>query len=689
MTPKILIVDDSITVRMDLAEAFASAGFDVTDCANLTDARRFIQSNSFGVIVLDVNLPDGDGLDLVAELKTNPDTSRIAVMLMSSEADVQDRIRGLKTGADEYVGKPYELTYVIARARELLRRSGSNPAAALRTILVIDDSPTFREELKRALVDAGFGVVTAATGEEGLRAAIDTRPAAVIVDGQLPGIDGTTVIRRIRADASLRGMPCLLLTASGERHEELLVLDAGADAYVRKQDEIGVILARLGAVLRSAGPAPANGSQTSLLGTKKVLAVDDSLTYLQEVAAQLRQEGYDLVLARSGEEAIDLLAVQTVDCILLDLLMPGLSGQETCRKIKSCARWREIPLIMLTAQEDRDAMIEGINAGADDYIAKSSEFEVLKARLRAQLRRKQFEDENRKIREQLSQKEIEASAARSARALAETRATLLADLQQKNVALAHAKSELEDRNIRVAEGSRLKSEFLANMSHELRTPLNAIIGFAELMFDGRVGPISEPHKEYLGDILSSGRHLLTLINDVLDLSKVEAGKMEFRPEAISIASIIEESADITRELATKKRLTISTEIDDTLVDLVLDPSKLKQVLYNYVSNAIKFTPEGGTIKVRALAEPTDRVRLEVEDSGIGIRSEDLDRLFVEFQQLDAGSQKLYPGTGLGLALTKKIIEAQGGEVGVRSEFGKGSVFFAVLPQKPSGTDVSE
>ncbi|PYQ48664.1 MAG: hypothetical protein DMF78_20715, partial [Acidobacteria bacterium] len=178
-------------------------------------------------------------------------------------------------------------------------------------------------------------------------------------------------------------------------------------------------------------------------------------------------------------------------------------------------------------------------------------------------------------------------------------------------------TELEDQSRRAQEATRLKSEFLANMSHELRTPLNAIIGFAELMHDGRVGAVSAPHKECLADILTSSSHLLQLINDVLDLSKVEAGKMEFRPERVEMAKLIGEVKDILRSLSAKKRIQLAVEIYPALYDVVLDPGKLKQVLYNYLSNALKFTPEGGRVTVRARLESGGRFRLEVADTGVG------------------------------------------------------------------------
>ncbi|HRE92221.1 MAG TPA: response regulator, partial [Myxococcota bacterium] len=357
---------------------------------------------------------------------------------------------------------------------------------------------------------------------------------------------------------------CCLLTAAESEVDELRSLDAGADAYVRKSEDMGVILARLSALLRHA--------TTALEGLpnehqpRRILAVDDSVTYLSALGEVLEQEGFTMTLATSGEEALSRLEREGFDVILLDLAMPGLSGTETCRIIKRDPRRREIPLIMLTARDDRDAMIEGINAGADDYIAKSADFEVLKARLRAQLRRKHFEDENHRIREQLVRREAEERH--------------LAALEEKNRELARARDEAERM-------SQAKSAFLANMSHELRTPLNAIIGFAELLHDRVVTPDMPEHRDFLGDILKSGLHLLQLINDILDLSKVEAGKLEFFPGPIALSQVVGEVTAALRPQAEGKGLTIAADLDPAVERLTLDASRLKQILFNFLSNAVK------------------------------------------------------------------------------------------------------
>jgi PAS domain S-box-containing protein len=256
--------------------------------------------------------------------------------------------------------------------------------------------------------------------------------------------------------------------------------------------------------------------------------------------------------------------------------------------------------------------------------------------------------------------------------------------------LRRQNEELEVQYRRAQEANRLKSEFLANMSHELRTPLNAIIGFAELMHDGKV-PAPADQKEFLGDILASSRHLLHLINDVLDLAKVESGSMHLRAEPVDLVDIVGETRNVLQGMADSKRLDLRVEIAAELGDIVADSERLKQVVYNLLSNAIKFTPEGGRVTVKVGPEDADAFRIAVVDTGIGIKPEDIGRLFVEFQQLDASTAKRYPGTGLGLALVRRLVEAQGGRVGVESTPGEGSVFFAVLPRSgpPGGESVDD
>ena len=711
MTAAILIVDDSLTVRADLMDAFAAEGLAVVGCATVAEAREALATQAICLVILDVLLPDGDGVDLLKEIRATTTGASMPILMLSSEAEVRDRIRGLTMGSDDYVGKPYDRDYVLARARELSARHAAAPVAALAaTVLVIDDSITFREQLGDALRARGYDVQSAASGEEGLRSATANRPSAVIVDGVMPGMDGATVIRKLRLDAALRHTPCILLTASSDRSAELGALDAGADAFVRKEEDLDMILARVAAVLRSAGATAAERDTASLSGPKKVLAVDDSPTYLDMVGTALRGEGYDVICARSGEEALEMLATQAVDCILLDRLMPGLGGTETCRRIKASPAARDIPLIMLTAMEDREAMIEGLGTGADDYVLKSAELDVLKARVRAQLRRKQFEDENRRVRLELMDKELEATQARAARALAQSRAELLSVLEQKNhaleiinLALQEQRDEVAQKNRQLEAANRAKTEFLSTMSHELRTPLNAIIGFSEILRDGLAGDLTLEQRKFVGHIHASGDHLLELINDILDLSKIEAGKAEIELEPVDLDVVFADACAVVRERALLHRIGLDSRIEGLPGRLTADRRRVRQILYNLLSNAVKFTPDGGQVSLHATLVSREHastdlpgfengtrmplpdsdfgrfVEISVTDTGIGIARDDMARLFTTFTQIKNERTRGIEGTGLGLATTWRLAELHGGSVAVTSRPNGGSCFTVWLP----------
>jgi len=238
------------------------------------------------------------------------------------------------------------------------------------------------------------------------------------------------------------------------------------------------------------------------------------------------------------------------------------------------------------------------------------------------------------------------------------------------------------------QASRAKSDFLANMSHELRTPLNAIIGFAEILRDELVGSVNTEQKECINDIHISGQHLLEMINDILDLSKIEAGKMVLQLEEFSIVEVVEEVNAIITALAVKKNLDITLTYNrDYMIEA--DRVKFKQVFYNLLSNAVKFTPEGGKITTQLEVTATE-LRAEVIDTGIGIAEADQAKLFAPFTQIDTSKSRRYGGTGLGLALTRRLIMLHGGEISVKSQEGNGSNFTLQLPlrQLARGTEAN-
>jgi signal transduction histidine kinase len=272
--------------------------------------------------------------------------------------------------------------------------------------------------------------------------------------------------------------------------------------------------------------------------------------------------------------------------------------------------------------------------------------------------------------------------------LSETFNTMLANLKQGadqlraiNKSLDMKIGELAESNVALYESNRLKSEFLANVSHELRTPLNSILGFAELLKDATPTAAEGKTSRYVQNILQSGKNLLELINDLLDLAKIEAGRMEVRSEPLSLNDLFEGLTSILKPLTESKTLTLIGEVDADVPILHTDAAKLQQVLYNFLSNAIKFSAPAETIELHAQREGEEHIRISVTDHGPGISPEDQTVIFEKFRQLDGSVTREHSGTGLGLAISKELTALLGGSIGVRSTPGQGATFWIVLPQK--------
>jgi signal transduction histidine kinase len=400
-----------------------------------------------------------------------------------------------------------------------------------------------------------------------------------------------------------------------------------------------------------------------------LLLVDDRPENLLALEAILEPLGQSLVRANSGPEALKQVLASEFAAILLDVQMPGMNGFEVAEIIKSREKSRTIPIIFLSAINKEDAYVfKGYSMGAVDYVFKPFNPDVLRSKVAVFvdlcLKQREIQRQGDLLRES-QKRELELEHRTS---LLEAEARSAAKLSQMN-------DELHRRQIALEQAMGARNRFYASMSHELRTPINAVIGYSTLMLDNIYGPLNGKQKEGLQRTLKAARHLLELVNDVLDLSKIEAGKIELSLQPVMFPALIEDLFVTVRPLADEYGSALALDMESEPFNIVSDPRRVRQILLNLLSNAIKFG-EGKPIRV-VCKQCLDRgVEIEVIDEGVGIANEDMARIFEEFVQVSESKQ---PGTGLGLPISKRLAQLLDGSLTVCSTPGQGSSFRLTLP----------
>jgi two-component system, NtrC family, sensor kinase len=523
-------------------------------------------------------------------------------------------------------------------------------------ILIVEDSETQALQLRYLLEDEGWTVIHAPSAEAALEELNKHLPALIITDYHLPGIRGDELCRHVRMNTATRGIPILLLTVEEAFGSEPAGLDSGADDFVSKSVTSDVLLMRVRSLLRSSSPRdPAPILPESHFHRARVLAIDDSPTFLESLADVFGREGYEVTKATCGEEGLEFLEKQTFDCVVVDLAMPDLDGIEVCRRIKGNPDERAMAVVILTACETKEDMARGLEAGVDDFIGKSADMAVLKARIRALLRRKFFQAENRRTREDLVRKEIEATEARAAHEIAENRAVLVEELERKN-------RELE--------------AFSYSVSHDLRAPLRSINGFSSALLEDYGGVLDEKGQDYLRRVRAATQRMGELIDDLLNLSKV--ARAELRRQPVDLSALARTVTAALQESTPGRQVEV---IIPEGVAADADRRLLQVVLENLLGNAWKFTANTAHPRIEFGAREQDGVLTYfVQDNGAGFDMNYVKKLFAPFQRLH--SEAKFPGTGIGLATVHRVIERHGGRVWAQGAVDQGATLFWTLPDPP-------
>ncbi|MEM7773832.1 MAG: ATP-binding protein [Cyanobacteria bacterium P01_A01_bin.37] len=395
--------------------------------------------------------------------------------------------------------------------------------------------------------------------------------------------------------------------------------------------------------------------------TLRLLVIDDDDVDRMALRRSLQRSGLQFELHESNtpDAGVQLLVSELFDCAFLDYRFPTCDGLSLVSQLRESGV--QTPLIVLTGQGSEETAVNLMKAGASDYLSKANlSGETLVRAIHSAIRVHRAECEailaNQKLRET---NEL---------------------LKQQNHELEHQREQIQQQNLQLTEVSRLKSEFLATMSHELRTPLNAIIGFSQILMRQLKNSGSDRQNDMLSRIFTNGQHLLDLINEILDLSKIESGRLDLRSESLNLEELIVTTVKSLQSLSEQKHLDLKIEIELQNPIIVNDCNRLRQILVNLLSNAIKFT-DAGYVRVTAHDVTGDIIEIAVEDTGIGIEPQHIAHIFDAFHQVDQSVARSHQGTGLGLAITNLLLEMMKGKISVDSQIGQGSCFRLQIPRQ--------
>ncbi len=554
-------------------------------------------------------------------------------------------------------------------------------------IAVVEDSETQAYKLRLLLEEQGWEVSVAGAAEAALAALGDPLPDLILVDYNLPGMRGDEFCRRIRMNLNTRGIPLLMMTSSAPHTAEIQSLDSGADGYVSKSGNSENLLLRIRALLRKAPAQPAIlRPQNSTFRGVRILAIDDSPTYLTFLCEELRNLDYEVECVNSGPEGLARLETQLFDCVLVDLVMKDMDGIEVCRRITSMrSTLKNAPaVIILTASANEGDLNRGLAAGADDFVAKSKDLDVLRARIQALMRRRSFQEENIRIVEELKARELEIINARAGREIAEARAAMAEKLVQALHDLQAVNQKLKETQSQLVQNEKMASlgQLVAGIAHEINNPLAFVMNNLFIVESGldRLGPELEPYlaepslnkfrkvRTRLEEMKEGLGRVKELVRDLRTFSRLDEGEFKTIDVVESIDAVL---------LLLKHKMSGRIAVEKHFVaerQLYCYAGRLNQVLMNLIANAVDAIAGEGTITI-ATSRNSEYFLISVRDTGEGIPDAIRSKIFDPFFTTKPVGQ----GTGLGLAISYGIMQDHGGSIEVQSELGVGTEFTVRIP----------
>jgi len=560
-------------------------------------------------------------------------------------------------------------------------------------ILIVEDTEDHVVILRHVLEQQGWEVVWTNSAEQALEllssCCAENSPDLIIIDYQLPGIRGDEFCRHLKLNINTRSIPILMLNEEDVADSHSQGLESGADDFLPKTtDDETLVLKIKSLLLKFREPHVLFGVGSSLFRHSRILAIDDNPVYLKFLDESFNSDGIRIDKATSGKEALEKIKKNKYECILVDLAMPGMDGIEICQKIMEMRRSLDEPMVlMLTGHESKEDMTRALEAGADDFVGKSSDISMIKARMSALLRRKFIQEDNRRIFEELKRKELEVERSRIEKAAAETKALLAEKLlniveQLEEEIEERKRMELKIKNYsRVLERSNKELESFAYVaSHDLQEPLRSISSYMQLVEKRYKEKLDDKGKDFIQRAVNGALRMQEMINDLLTYSRITSRGESF--DLCSLEKILDRVLANMSPAVEQKNAVVTRS---PLPELTCDESQIHRLFQNLISNAIKFCSRSRPVIRITAEEQKDHWLLSIKDNGIGIDPSHQETIFKIFQRINVKNK--YPGTGVGLAICRKIVERHEGKIWVESKPGKGSTFFFTL--KPQMVDVGE